>query len=202
MGSDASSYLEVDLDEEGDSLADPEVGNSEDFVDILDILDGRTDGDTNNEGLADAAHPGARSEGRRETFGPGRGDDEEVGEQENSHDGEGDDDDGEEGEDDNGEEEEEEGEDEEGDPSWSADEDVDPNALEGLEKFVSSLESSKKRQGDSDIGNTSLPRKKRLVEEKTAVGEEREFAAPLSGSSNYSFPRIILNFTRPAASIK
>jgi hypothetical protein len=83
----------------------------------------------------------------------------------------------------------------------SADEDVDPNALDGLEKFVSSLETSKKRKGDS-IADTSLPRKKRVVEEKTMTGEEREFAAPPSGSSGYGFQRIILNFTRPAASIK
>jgi U3 small nucleolar RNA-associated protein 14 len=197
MGRDASSSLEVDLDEEDGSTADPEVGNSEDFVDILDILDGRIDGDTNDEGLLNVAHTGARSAGRRETVGPGRNDDEEVEGQGNDHDGEEDDDDGGEGEDD-GEEEEEEEE----DLSWSADEDADPNALEGLEQFVSSLGTSKKRQGDSDMENASLPRKKRLVEEKTAVGEEREFAAPPSGSSNRGFRRIILNFTRPAASIK
>ncbi|KAI9454907.1 Utp14-domain-containing protein [Lactarius psammicola] len=156
MGSDASSSLEVDLDEEGDSTADPEAGNSKDFVDILDILDGRTDSGTNDVGLANVAHPRARG------AGPGRDDEEEVEGHGNGHDeeeGEG-----------------EEDEDEE-DPSWSADEDVDPNALEGLEKFVSSLETSKKRPGDNDMANTSLPRKKRFVEEKTAVGEEKEFAA-------------------------
>ncbi|KAH9049529.1 Utp14-domain-containing protein [Lactarius hengduanensis] len=159
MGGDASSDEEVDLDEEGDSTADPEVGNSEDFVDILDILDGRTDGGTNDVGLANVQHHGVHGAGT----GPRRDDGEEEG-QENDHD-------------------EEEGEDEEEEdgPSWSADEDVDQNALEGLEKFVSSLETSKKRQGDGDIANTSLPRKKRLVEEKTAVGEEREFAALPSG---------------------
>ena len=197
MGRDASSSLEVDLDEEDGSAADPEVGNSEDFVDILDILDGRMDRDTNDEGLLDVAHTGARSAGRRETVGPGRDDDEEAEGQGNDHDGEEDHDDGEEEDDDEEEEEEEEEEE-----LSSAHEDADPNALDGLEKFVSSLGTSKKRQGDSDIGNTSLPRKKRLVEEKTAVGEEREFAAPSSGSSDRGFWCIILNFTRPAASIK
>ena len=167
MGSDVSSPLEVDLDEEGDNTTDPEVDNSNDFVDILDILDGRTDGGTNDVGLANVVQPG-----------PGKDDDAEAEESE---------------------EDEDEDEDE---PSCSADEDIDPDALEGLEKFVSSLEMSKKRRGDSDITNTSLPRKKRFVEEKTAVGEEREFAAPPSGSSNYGAQRIILNFTRPTASIK
>ncbi|SRR6266702_700293 len=187
MGSDGSSPPEVDLDEEGDSTADPEAGNSKDFVDILDILDGRTDAGTDDVGLANITHPGARGAGTE----PGRDDGEEVEGQGNDHDEE------------EGEEDEEEGEGEgDDDPSWSADEDVDPNALEGLEKFVSSLETSKKRPGDSDIANTSLPRKKRFVEEKTEVGEEREFAAPPSGSSIYGVRRIILNFTRPAASIK
>ena len=178
MGSDASSSLEVDLDE-GDSTDDPEVGNSDDFVDILDILDGRTDGSTNDISFANVAHAG-----------PGKDDSEQVEDQGNDQEEE------EEEEDDEDEDEDEE------DPSRSADEDIDQNALEGLEKFVSSLETSKKRQGDSDITNTSLPRKKWLVEEKTAVGEERAFAAPPSGSSNCDVQRIILNFTRPAASIK
>ncbi|KAI9445374.1 Utp14-domain-containing protein [Lactarius indigo] len=161
MESDVSSSQGVDLDEESDSSADPEVGNPGDFVDILDILDGRTgSGGTNDVGLANVPHHGVHSAGT----GPERDD----GEEAEGHDYDEED----------GEEEEEE---EDGVPSWSADEDVDPNALDGLEKFVSSLETSKKRQGDDDIANASLPRKKRLVEEKTAVGEEREFAALPSG---------------------
>ncbi|KAH9056940.1 Utp14-domain-containing protein [Lactarius vividus] len=160
MEGDTSSDQEIDLDEEDDSSADPDVGNSEDFVDILDILDGRTDCGTNDVGLANVPHHGVHDAGT----GPRRDNGEEEGQQ-NDYD----EDDGED------KEEEEDG------PSWSADEDVDPTALEGLEKFVSSLETSKKRQGDGDVANTSFPRKKRLVEEKTAVGEEREFAALPSG---------------------
>jgi U3 small nucleolar RNA-associated protein 14 len=64
-----------------------------------------------------------------------------------------------------------------------ADEDVSPSALEGLEKFVSSLETSKKRKGDSDAANNSLPRKRKFMEERTAVGIEGEFAAVASGTS-------------------
>ena len=84
------------------------------------------------------------------------------------------------------EEEEEEDEDEEGDEDsvLSVDEDVNPSALEGLEKFVSSLESSRKRKGDSDLASNPLPRKRRLMEEKTAVGVEGEFTAVTSGTSN------------------
>jgi len=81
------------------------------------------------------------------------------------------------------EEEEEEGEGDE-DTVLSADEDVNPSALEGLENFVSSLETSRKRKGDSDIASNPLPRKRRLMEEKTAVGVEGEFTAVTSGTSN------------------
>jgi len=85
------------------------------------------------------------------------------------------------------EEEEEEGEGDE-DTALSADEGVNPSALEGLEKFVSSLETSRKRKGDSDLASNPLPRKRRLMEEKTAVGVEGEFTAVTSGTP----PRIYL----------
>ena len=78
----------------------------------------------------------------------------------------------------------EEDEEEEGDSVLSADEDVNPSALEGLEKFVSSLESSGKRKGDSDLTNNPPPRKRRLMDERTAVGVEGEFTAVTSGTSN------------------
>jgi U3 small nucleolar RNA-associated protein 14 len=84
------------------------------------------------------------------------------------------------------EEEEEEAEDE--DSVQSADDDVNPSALEGLGQFVSSLETSRKRKGDSDLAGNPLPRKRRLMEEKTAVGVEGEFTAVTSGTSNtYTF---------------
>lgn len=65
----------------------------------------------------------------------------------------------------------------------STDEDVDPSALEGLEKFVSSLETSKKRKGESNAADYSLPRKRRFVEERTAAGIEGEFTAVASSTS-------------------
>ena len=78
-------------------------------------------------------------------------------------------------------EEEEEGDEDSG---LSADEGANPSALEGLEKFVSSLETSRKRKGDSDLASNTLPRKRRLMEEKTAGGVEGEFTAVTSGTSN------------------
>jgi len=79
-------------------------------------------------------------------------------------------------------------EEEEPDSMLSADEDVNPSALEGLEKFVSSLETSKKRKGDSNAANNSLPRKRRFMEERTTVGIEGEFTAVASGMSVLSLP--------------
>jgi U3 small nucleolar RNA-associated protein 14 len=78
----------------------------------------------------------------------------------------------------------EEDEEEEGDSVLSADEDVNPSALEGLEKFVSSLESSRKRKGDSDLTNNPPQRKRRLMDERTIVGVEGEFTAVTPGTSN------------------
>jgi U3 small nucleolar RNA-associated protein 14 len=75
----------------------------------------------------------------------------------------------------------EEDEEEEGDSVLSTDDDVNPSALEDLEKFVSSLGSSRKRKGDSDH---PPPRKRRLMDERTAVGVEGEFTAVTSGTSN------------------
>jgi hypothetical protein len=98
----------------------------------------------------------------------------------------------------------EEEEEEEGDEEsvLSVDEGVNPSALEGLEKFVSSLETSRKRKGDSDLASNPLPRKRRLMEEKTAVGVEGEFTAVTSGTSNTFFRYVFLSVSRPAASIR
>ena len=79
-------------------------------------------------------------------------------------------------------------EEEEPDGMLSADEDVNPSALEGLEKFVSCLETSRKRKGDNDVTNNSIPRKRRFMEERTAVGTEGEFTAVASGTSILSIP--------------
>jgi U3 small nucleolar RNA-associated protein 14 len=73
-------------------------------------------------------------------------------------------------------------EEEEQDSILSADGDVNPNALEGLEKFVSSLETSRKRKGDPTTA--FLPRKKRVLEEMTTSGVEGEFATTTYGTSN------------------
>ena len=75
----------------------------------------------------------------------------------------------------------------------SADEDVNPGALEGLETFVSSLETSRKRKGDDDVTNNSLPRKRKFVEERTAAGIEGEFTAVASRASFLSISEALFS---------
>lgn len=133
---------------EGDSTTDPEgVADPENYIDILDVLDGRADANVEEASAGDT---------------PARSQPVAVGEEE--------------------EEEVEEGQEEEEEQGsvLSVDEDVNPNALEGLEKFVSSLETSRKRKGDST--NSSLPRKRRVLEERTAAGVEGEFATMTSST--------------------
>ncbi len=133
-----------------------EIGDTRDYVNVLDVFDGRANDST--EEVPPTNHAHAESQG-------GSSADTDVNEENDT--------------------EAEEGarEEEEPDGMLSADEDVNPSALEGLEKFVSSLETSKKRKGDSNATNNSLPRKRRFVEEKTAVGIEGEFTAVASSTS-------------------
>ena len=138
---------------DGDGATDSELGDSGDYMDVLDILDGRAD-----QEVVSANRSHAESHGTGPSANAGAVEEKDT---------EGD-------------------EDEDEDSVLSANEDVNPSALEGLEKFVSSLETSKKRKGDNDLTNNPLSRKRRLVEleEKTAVGVEGEFAAVTSGMFN------------------
>ena len=131
-----------------------EIGDTTDYINVLDVFDGRANDDTEEALPANHAH--AESQGSANT---------DLNE-ENDTEGE-----------------EDAREEEELGSVLSGDEDINPSALEGLEKFVSSLETSKKRKGDSDAANNSLPRKRKFMEERTAVGIEGEFTAIASGTS-------------------
>lgn len=148
---------EIDDNDDDNSMGSDEIGDSRDYINILDVLDDRAD-DTTEEALpADHAH--AENQGSR------LGINIDVEEENNT------------------EAEEDAREEEELGSMLSADEDVNPNALEGLEMFVSSLDTSKKRKGDNDAANNSLPHKRKFMEERTAVGIEGEFTAVASGTS-------------------
>jgi U3 small nucleolar RNA-associated protein 14 len=137
----------VDLAED-ESIEDLEGGDDpQNYIDVLDVLDGRADS-SEEEGPSTGNQP-AGSEVAA------------VSEEEVVEEGH---------------------EEEEQDSILSADGDDNPNALEGLEKFVASLETSRKRKGDPT--NPFVPRKKRVLEEMTTAGVEGEFAATVSGTSN------------------
>jgi U3 small nucleolar RNA-associated protein 14 len=150
---DEDSDPEID-DNDDNSLGSEEFG---DYINVLDAFDGRANDSTEETLPANHAH--AESQG-----GLSANTDVEENYSETEEDAR---------------------EEEEPDSMLSADEDVNPvnpSALEGLEKFVSSLETSKKREGDSNDANNALPRKRRVMEERTAVGIEGEFTAVASGT--------------------
>ena len=152
-----SDSPEIDENDDDNSMDSEEIGDTRDYINVLDVFDGRAD-DSTEEALP-ANH--ARAESQGTALSPNT-----DMNQENDTEAEAD-----------------AREEEEPDSMLSADEDVNPSALEGLEMFVSSLETSKKRKGDSNAANNSLPRKRRFLEEKTAVGIEGEFTAVASGTS-------------------
>lgn len=139
-----------------------ETGDARDYVNVLDVFDGRADDSTEEALPANRAHA--------ESPGSGSSANIDVNEENDT------------------EAEEDAREEDEPDSMLSADEDVNPSALEGLEKFVSSLETSKKRKGDSNTENNPLPRKRRLMEERTAVGVEGEFTAVASSTLSHLYP--------------
>lgn len=152
-GEDSDSP-EIHDNDDDNSMDSEEFG---DTINVLDVFDGHAD-DSSEEALpANHIHAESQSSGLRANT--------DVNE-ENDTDAE-----------------EDAREEEEPDSMLSADEDVNPSALEGLEKFVSSLETSKKRKVDSNATNNPLPRKRRVIEERTAVGIEGEFTAVASGTS-------------------
>jgi U3 small nucleolar RNA-associated protein 14 len=146
-----SDSPENDHNDDDNSIDSEEIGDTRDYINVLDVFDGRAD-DTTEEAL----HAESQDSGLNVSPGVNEENDTEA--------------------------EEDAREEQEPDSMLSEDEDVNPSALEGLEKFVSSLETSKKRKGDSNAANNSLPRKRRFIEESTAVGIEGEFTAVASST--------------------
>ena len=168
-----SADEDVKEDEESDEEEQEEEGDPEEFIDILDMLDGRG-------GLSNEDHAGkVGKEGHSEPRIVEEGDEE--GEED-----EGEEDDEEEDDEEEDEEEEEEDDDDDDDElvelerAYSVSDDEDPNALANLETFITTLDAGQKRKapdGESTQGHDERARKKRLLKEQTQVGVENEFAA-------------------------
>lgn len=183
-------FAEVDLNEDedmgGGSDSRSESGNSEEteeeeeegdddeFLDVLDVLDGRGEPD-----FGDDEGAKSRPHGNSDVESPKR--DKKQGLQEDSGEG------SEEGSEEEGSEEEEN--EEESNISGSEDDEADVSALDSLGTFVNSLEVGGKRKAEDDEGQNEEPgelpvqvkKKKRILKDRTEGGAENEFGARISG---------------------
>lgn len=166
-------FADVDLNEDGSDMEDDHIsehnddseeeeeeeGDPDEFIDILDVLDGRGEPDLGDE-----------KEEMETIEGAERNEDEDEDEAEDEDEDEGE-----------GEDAGEEGSDEEG-FALSADEEDAPEALEGLGTFISGLDTGKKRKADeAEASGDPARRKRRIIQERTEAGAENEFAAKVSG---------------------
>lgn len=164
-------------DDDEDEEEEEEEGDDDEFIDVLDVLDGRGEPDLGDDGGNASrsddknALPHKNTRGKDiewngiESNGNGERSDEEDGSDE--------------------EEDEEEGEDE--DVIISGDEEeTDPDALEALGNFVSKLETGAKRKADDEDDNASSAsqlkkKKQKILRDRTEAGKEGEFGARAAG---------------------
>ncbi|KAK7049701.1 hypothetical protein VNI00_005732 [Paramarasmius palmivorus] len=199
-------FAEVDLNEDEDedenvdvqsdvasshsSEEEEESGEDDEFIDILDILDGRGE-PLNDEDESQEEHPHQSRHTDKTDQSESLGDDEDEDEE---------DEEGENGDD---------GDAENISISLSDAEEEAAGALEDLQNFVSSLDpsaSSKKRRADDDEATaqtTKQPKKRRMLREHTEAGDENEFRtqaagvsladllAPISASGNTAFEKSV-----------
>ncbi|KAJ3500661.1 hypothetical protein NLJ89_g9697 [Agrocybe chaxingu] len=161
MGSLGSGSRSEDSDE------DEEEGDDDEFIDLLDVLDGKGDIDMGSDDEkipsrksdAHSSRPSVEEDEAKENI-------DEDGSEEDSD---------------------EEDEDEDEDMAFvPSDHDESPEALDQLQDFVSNLDvTTKKRKAleDGVVGDVSesRARKRRLMKEKTEAGEENEFRVQSTG---------------------
>ena len=187
-------FAEVDLneddDEEGPSFAregaseeeeepfsdeeEEEEGDPDEFIDVLDVLDGRGEPESADDDRQSTHSPtqGKASLAMDNTSHADLSEDEKMQEPGSEED---DDDEDEVGED----EEEAEESDQEQISASEDEEGGDVSALDNLERFVTSLDAGQKRKSPEPEAGETAPKakKRRLLPERTEAGEENEFAA-------------------------
>lgn len=173
-----------DNEQGSDSDEEEEEGDPTEFIDVLDVLDGRGEpegGDDGRQGTENSP----RHEASAETENATRVDQYEDEEMQEPDD--------EEEEDDDEEEDEEEAEEPDEEQIFaSEDEDVgDVSALENLERFVTNLDAGQKRKSPEPEAGGAAPKakKRRLLPEQTEAGEENEFAAHIGELHMFSVTR-------------
>ena len=201
--SKAVHFAEVDLNEESDAetpeLADDDMSEDEDeddeeeeeegdpseFIDVLDILDGRGEPESEDD-VGEVERESLQKASDMRKPGAGEGSDEDAMEEDEQEVEQGQADGGDEDEDENNEDEDE---DEDAPPLTieADDAEVDDSALQNLESFISGLDAGSKRKAPEDSDASDLrvdepkKQKRRILKEQTQVGAENEFAA-LSGA--------------------
>ena len=172
-------FAEVDLDEDEDMESpdenivgsdeeeeeEEEEGDDEDFIDLLDVLDGKGEIDMSSEDDNDST--------KKTPLPPHQGGDDGTNHERT--------------EDEDEDESEEEGNDEDEEMAFlPSDEEDIPEALDQLNDFVSGLDvSAKKRKAPEEdtpgVSNADRARKRRLLKEKTEAGDENEFRVQSNG---------------------
>ncbi|KAG5644967.1 hypothetical protein DXG03_007339 [Asterophora parasitica] len=173
---DVEDDEEQDEDMDGSDEEEEDDGEDDEFIDILDVLDGRGDVGSDQEDAPNKPEKSAAAKSRPEKAKF----DESEGDEEDEDDGA------------------DEDEDDEDDDEASADEESDdemlasdvedvPEALDDLQNFISTLDPTAKKRKASDTDAptaTDRSRKQRrlTLKERTEAGAESEFRAQASGS--------------------
>ncbi|KAG1742619.1 Utp14 protein-domain-containing protein [Suillus paluster] len=91
--------------------------------------------------------------------------------------------------------------DEEGDAISASEDEASPEALAELESFLSKLDPAqdKKRKSDDALATQSLPKKRRLIEERTEAGAEGEFGVSAGGSRALKLDDLLAPLTSSSA---
>lgn len=150
--------------DQDDEEEDEEEGDPSEFIDVLDVLDGRGESDSEKGAGATQKQSAKTQLDARHAVEDGDDDDDDMGSDEGSVS-------------------DEEDEEEEGDEIVSASEDGEDGetALQDLENFVSTLDAGQKRKASDedqhDGTDDKRPRKRRLLPEMTEAGAENEYAA-------------------------
>lgn len=181
---DASGFED---DAEGSEEEEEEEGEPDEFIDVLDMLDGKGEAMSEDEGESSSKKRGTIQAHRSEEDEVYEGDEDEDEDEEKGVSDEGDEDEASEDE-----------EDEVDEPaaiiSASEDEDEDgPSKMDSLQSFIMNLDAGQKRKLPEDDGEGSQsaltevrPPKRRLLQDKTEAGVENEFATHTGTSKQFS----------------
>ncbi|EFI28742.1 small nucleolar ribonucleoprotein complex subunit Utp14 [Coprinopsis cinerea okayama7 len=175
----AQEKEESDEDEDEDE-DEEEEGDPDEFIDLLDVLDGKGEIDmpSDEEGASKSSPQPSKSQSKLDM------DDDfdmEEGVGEKGEDEEDEDEDEEDGDDDEEDEEGDEGEEEF--QITASDDEADEGNLDNLQSFVEALDTTaQKRKADEDPSASQQKRKRRLIQEQTETGAEDEFRVNASGS--------------------